>query len=109
MYSSFQGNLFFLTFLICICIVNFYFCFSGDDIWKYVGKLSEAQRSMLDDRFKWKVSINLCCFLFLSNINIMHVLQAREMDKRKEGKPGEARAALKRFVRENGFVSNFRT
>ncbi|KAM7500819.1 hypothetical protein LguiA_025233 [Lonicera macranthoides] len=53
----------------------------GDDIWKYVGKLSEAQRSMLDDRFKWK---------------------AREMDKRKEGKPGEARATLKRFVRENG-------
>uniref|UniRef100_A0A5B7AKF7 Protein MOR1 n=1 Tax=Davidia involucrata TaxID=16924 RepID=A0A5B7AKF7_DAVIN len=53
----------------------------GDDIWKYVGKLTDAQRSMLDDRFKWK---------------------AREMDKRKEGKPGEARAALRRSVRENG-------
>lgn len=53
----------------------------GDDIWRYVGKLSEAQRSMLDDRFKWK---------------------AREMDKRKEGKPGEARAALRRSVRDNG-------
>ncbi|KAK2999384.1 hypothetical protein RJ639_023164, partial [Escallonia herrerae] len=53
----------------------------GDDIWKYVGKLTEAQRSMLDDRFKWK---------------------AREMDKRKEGKPGEARAALRRSVRDNG-------
>ncbi|CAA3011554.1 MOR1 isoform X1 [Olea europaea subsp. europaea] len=54
----------------------------GDDIWRYVGKLTEAQRSMLDDRFKWK---------------------AREMEKRKEGKPGEARAALRRSVRDNGF------
>ncbi|URD81256.1 CLASP N terminal [Musa troglodytarum] len=53
----------------------------GEDVWRYVGKLSDAQRSMLDDRFKWK---------------------AREMDKRKEGKPGEARAALRRSVRENG-------
>ncbi|KAF6163136.1 hypothetical protein GIB67_025000 [Kingdonia uniflora] len=53
----------------------------GDDIWRYVGKLTDAQKSMLDDRFKWK---------------------AREMDKRKEGKPGEARAALKRSVRDNG-------
>lgn len=53
----------------------------GDDIWKYLGRLTEAQRSMLDDRFKWK---------------------AREMDKRREGKPGEARAALRRSVRDNG-------
>ncbi|KAI3495503.1 hypothetical protein L1887_37844 [Cichorium endivia] len=53
----------------------------GDDIWKYVGKLNEAQTSMLDEKFKWKY---------------------REMEKRKEGKPGEARAALRRSVRENG-------
>ncbi|KAL6546635.1 Protein MICROTUBULE ORGANIZATION 1 [Orobanche minor] len=53
----------------------------GDDIWRYVGKLTGAQRSMLDDRFKWK---------------------AREMEKRKEGRPGEARAALRRSVRDNG-------
>ncbi|XP_057949966.1 protein MOR1 isoform X2 [Malania oleifera] len=53
----------------------------GDDIWRYVGKLTDAQKSMLDDRFKWK---------------------AREMEKRKEGKPGEARAALRRSVRDNG-------
>ncbi|XP_072993641.1 protein MOR1-like isoform X1 [Typha latifolia] len=53
----------------------------GEDVWKYVGKLSDAQRSMLDDRFKWK---------------------AREMDKRREGRPGDARAALRRSVRENG-------
>lgn len=52
----------------------------GEDIWRYVGKLTEAQRSMLDDRFKWK---------------------AREMEKRKEGRPGEARAALRRSVRDN--------
>ncbi|CAJ1976721.1 unnamed protein product [Sphenostylis stenocarpa] len=53
----------------------------GDDIWKFVGKLTDAQKSMLDDRFKWKV---------------------REMEKKKEGKPGEARAILRRSVRENG-------
>ncbi|KAJ0975552.1 hypothetical protein J5N97_017517 [Dioscorea zingiberensis] len=53
----------------------------GEDIWRYVGKLTDAQKSMLDDRFKWK---------------------AREMDKRKEGKPGEGRTALRRSVRENG-------
>ncbi|KAL2473261.1 Protein MOR1 [Forsythia ovata] len=56
----------------------------GDDIWRYVGKLTEAQRSMLDDRFKWK---------------------ARDMEKRREGRPGEARAALRRSVRDNGFDS----
>ncbi|XP_020521683.1 protein MOR1 isoform X2 [Amborella trichopoda] len=53
----------------------------GEDVWRYVGKLSDAQKGMLDDRFKWK---------------------AREMDKRKEGKPGEARATLRRSVRDNG-------
>ncbi|XP_028125682.1 protein MOR1-like isoform X2 [Camellia sinensis] len=53
----------------------------GDDIWRYVGKLTEAQRSVLDDRFKWK---------------------ARDMDKRNEGKPGEARDVFRRSVRENG-------
>ncbi|KAJ6844297.1 protein MOR1-like [Iris pallida] len=53
----------------------------GEDVWRYVGKLSDAQKSMLDDRFKWK---------------------AREMEKRREGKPGEARAALRRSVRDNG-------
>ncbi|CAH9141710.1 unnamed protein product [Cuscuta epithymum] len=53
----------------------------GDDIWRYVGKLTEAQRSMLDDRFKWK---------------------AREMEKRREGKPGESRLAMRRSVRDIG-------
>ncbi|KAK9125352.1 hypothetical protein Scep_014198 [Stephania cephalantha] len=33
--------------------------------------------------------------------------KAREMDKRREGKPGEARAALRRSVRDNGCVSIF--
>uniref|UniRef100_A0A804NBS8 Protein MOR1 n=2 Tax=Zea mays TaxID=4577 RepID=A0A804NBS8_MAIZE len=61
----------------------------GDDVWRYVGKLSDAQRSMLDDRFKWKV----CSY---------HQTNAREMDKRREGRPGDARAALRRSVRENG-------
>lgn len=31
-------------------------------------------------------------------------LQAREMEKRKEGRPGEARAALRRSVRDNVYV-----
>lgn len=53
----------------------------GEDIWRFVGKLADAQKSMLDDKFKWK---------------------AREMDKRNEGKPGEARAASRRAVRDNG-------
>ncbi|EPS68083.1 hypothetical protein M569_06690, partial [Genlisea aurea] len=53
----------------------------GDDIWRYLGKLTEVQRSMLDDRFRWK---------------------AREMEKRREGRPGEARASIRRSVRENG-------
>ncbi|KAG5255276.1 MICROTUBULE ORGANIZATION family protein [Salix suchowensis] len=53
----------------------------GEDIWRYLGKLTDAQKSMIDDRFKWKV---------------------REMEKRKEGRPGDARAALRRSVRENG-------
>ncbi|VFQ87609.1 unnamed protein product [Cuscuta campestris] len=53
----------------------------GDDIWRYVGKLTEAQSSMLDDRFKWK---------------------AREMEKRREGKPGDSRAALRQSVRDIG-------
>ncbi|KAJ7015090.1 protein MOR1-like [Populus alba x Populus x berolinensis] len=53
----------------------------GDDIWRFLGKLTDAQKSMIDDRFKWKV---------------------REMEKRKEGRPGDARAALRRSVRENG-------
>ncbi|XP_057424605.1 protein MOR1 [Lotus japonicus] len=53
----------------------------GEDIWRFVGKLTDAQKSMLDDRFKWKI---------------------REMEKKKEGRPGEARAILRRSVRENG-------
>jgi cytoskeleton-associated protein 5 len=53
----------------------------GADIWKYVGKLTDAQKSMIDDRFKWK---------------------AKDMEKRREGKPGEARAALRRSVRDSG-------
>ncbi|XP_022036003.1 protein MOR1 [Helianthus annuus] len=64
------------------CLATGYKIF-GDDIWNFVGKLTEAQKSMIDDRFKYK---------------------AREMNKRKEGMPGEARAAalLRRSVRENG-------
>ncbi|KAL2612993.1 hypothetical protein R1flu_024685 [Riccia fluitans] len=53
----------------------------GEDIWRYLGRVSEFQRSMVDEKFKWK---------------------AREMEKKKEGKPGEGRGALRRSPRENG-------
>lgn len=39
--------------------------FPGEDIWRFVGKLTDAQKSMLDDRFKWKVSLPRCLYLFL--------------------------------------------
>ncbi|CAL5442081.1 unnamed protein product [Camellia sinensis] len=54
----------------------------GDDIWRYVGKLTKAQRSVLDVDLNGRL--------------------ARDMDKRNEGKPGEARAVFRRSVRENG-------
>lgn len=81
-----------------------------------MGKLTEAQRSMLDDRFKWKVrflfwlSILLLLIFplsYLLYIYIYLISQAREMEKRKEGRPGEARAALRRSVRDNGYVLKF--
>ncbi|KAL3680081.1 hypothetical protein R1sor_023037 [Riccia sorocarpa] len=53
----------------------------GEDVWRHVGRVSEVQRSMMDEKFKWK---------------------AREMEKKKEGKPGEGRGALRRSPRENG-------
>ncbi|CAL5437037.1 unnamed protein product [Camellia sinensis] len=46
----------------------------GDDIWRYVGKLTEAQRSVLDVDLNGRL--------------------ARDKDKKNEGKPGEARAVL---------------
>lgn len=44
----------------------------------------------------------LSCFCF--SINLDAFCQVREMEKKKEGRPGEARAALRRSVRENGSV-----
>lgn len=35
--------------------------FIGEEVWRYVGKLTDAQRSMLDDRFKWKVCLYFTC------------------------------------------------
>jgi hypothetical protein len=79
--------------------------FVGEDIWRYVGKLTDAQKSMLDDRFKWKVGTYLCSVLFLFlSIYQDAFYQVREMEKKKEGRPGEARAALRRSVRENRSV-----
>jgi hypothetical protein len=81
--------------------------FVGEDIWRFVGKLTDAQKSMLDDRFKWKVGKYLCYVLFLFLFLSIYqdaFDQVREMEKKKEGRPGEARAALRRSVRENGSV-----
>lgn len=49
-------------------------------------------------------SVHVCgiCSVSVSSIHHIVFCQAREMDKRKEGKPGEARAVLRRSVRENG-------
>ena len=75
----------------------------GEDIWRYVGKLTDAQKSMLDDRFKWKVSVCFCLYMFsFLPFQRNMLFQVREMEKRREGRPGEARASLKRSVRENG-------
>ena len=93
--------------LLCFCfvIVEMLLICPGEDIWRYVGKLMDAQKSMLDDRFKWKVSLcfSYICFLFFL-FNII-CCQVREMEKRREGRPGEARATLRCFWRENGYVS----
>ncbi|KAJ8426686.1 hypothetical protein Cgig2_018777 [Carnegiea gigantea] len=52
----------------------------GEDIWRYLGKLTDAQRSMIDEKFKMK---------------------ARDMEKRRGGRPGDSRAALRRSARDN--------
>lgn len=45
----------------------------GDDIWRYVGKLTDAQKSMLDDRFKWKVSPKYELFFCFSLVFVSFV------------------------------------
>ncbi|GAQ86856.1 Armadillo repeat superfamily protein [Klebsormidium nitens] len=47
----------------------------GDDVWKQLGKLTDAQKGLIEDKFRWK---------------------AKEMEKKKEGRPGEARAEVRR-------------
>ncbi|KAK9166528.1 hypothetical protein Scep_001719 [Stephania cephalantha] len=44
--------------------------------------------------------------LALNTLAIAYKSQAREMDKRREGKPGEGRAALRRSIRDNGCAAN---
>lgn len=70
---------------------------------------------MLDDRFKWKVSTYLCLlFRFLPSFFLLQIMyaylvcQAREMEKRKEGRPSEVTTALRRSVRDNGYVKESR-
>ena len=93
--SSYASCFFVIDEMLFVCL--------GEDIWRYVGKLTDAQKSMLDDRFKWKVSVCFCFYMFSFLPFQRNMLcQVREMEKRREGRPGEARAALKRSVRENG-------
>eukprot|EP00850_Spirogloea_muscicola_P001145 SM000004S15015 [mRNA] locus=s4:723804:739200:- [translate_table: standard] len=56
----------------------------GDDVWKHLGKVSETQKGLIEDKFKWKV---------------------KEMQKKNEGMPGDGRAALRRS-QETGLLAN---
>lgn len=58
----------------------------GDDIWRYVGKLTEAQRSMLDDRFKWKVSELRFMSIFHSFFPLQQFLYFFESSGTRDGK-----------------------
>ncbi|KAK9151016.1 hypothetical protein Syun_009325 [Stephania yunnanensis] len=46
----------------------------GDEIWRYVGKLTDAQKSMLDDRFKWKMYNHLSLYRYVSDLDVFHVI-----------------------------------
>lgn len=54
--------------LVIFCFLIYFLFFIGEDIWRYVGKLTEAQRSMIDEKFKTKVLYDaffvLSVFLF---------------------------------------------
>lgn len=55
------------------------FVIVGDDIWRYVGKLTDAQKSMLDEKFKWKVSLKydlFFCFILVFVSFVFIVLSA---------------------------------
>eukprot|EP00898_Chlorokybus_atmophyticus_P007131 jgi/Chlat1/7419/Chrsp6S09189 len=53
---------------------------AGDDVWKMLGKLSDSQRTTLEEKFKWA---------------------AKDMEKKREGQPGDAR----NVVRQTGASS----
>ena len=94
------------TALICLAMS---YKILGDVIWRYVGKVTEAQRSMQDDRFKWKayyilVYNTLSCVLSITVTLLCFYcfLDALRVEKRKEGKRGELRDSVVPLVRENG-------
>ena len=37
-----------------------YYFIAGEDIWRFVGKLSSAQKGVMDEKFKWTVSSIFC-------------------------------------------------
>lgn len=41
--------------MFCYLIFN-YLLFLGEDIWRYVGKLTGAQKSLIEEKFKYTVS-----------------------------------------------------
>lgn len=49
------------------------------------------------------ICLVVALFLF-SFCTFVNFFQVREMEKKKEGKPGEARAAMRRPLRENEYV-----
>jgi hypothetical protein len=54
-------------------ILNLLFI-AGEDIWRFVGKLSSAQKGVMDEKFKWTVSSTFCHFTIslVLNYNIAH-------------------------------------
>ncbi|KAF7150335.1 hypothetical protein RHSIM_Rhsim02G0138200 [Rhododendron simsii] len=69
----------------------------GDDIWRCVGKLTDAQRSMLDDRFQWKVQCRLSSVEELARATIKKLTQgmAEHNKAMASAKSDEAKASIK--------------
>lgn len=62
-----------MVFNVKILYLTYYFI-AGEDIWRFVGKLSSAQKGVMDEKFKWTVSSIFCHFTIslVLNYNIAH-------------------------------------
>jgi hypothetical protein len=82
MFSS-NGNII-LTFSLHVLIVAL--LLPGEDIWRFLGKLTDAQKSMIDDRFKWKVSVYWCFDPFSTFSALIMIFLVGTRDGKKEGR-----------------------